>query len=202
MKSKYILSLYKQYCSSKGKTYDKFNILNDIDFLVWIKSLHNQTIIYSDYLRYLNVSLSKDSTIEDDKGKYDSIGEKLTTIVSPFAETLGYQNSQMLVTDEGPLIFMGSSIFNANGCDLFLTHNPFNLVIINKMALLHNIGLNICFGVYGNVTDADKELKLKTIEELFEKVSDGLEIYYDTLDDNYFACIKSERNVKKKTLVR
>lgn len=199
MKSKYILLLYKQYCDSLGKHYDTFNIITDTEFIIYLSLLTKRTINYANYLNYLGLCLTNDTTIELNKGKYDSLGKELVTIVSPFAETLGCQNSELLVNNN-PLVVMGSSVFIADNCDLFLTHNPIIKQSISDIALLHNIGANICIGIHGNVSDKDRDQKLKMLESCATKMSDDIGFYYDTKRDNYYACIKSERKVKRKSL--
>ena len=202
MKSKYILLLYKQYCETVGKQYDKFNIIVDIEFIKYLSFLVKRTIDYANYLNYLGLCLTNDTTIELNKGKYDSLGKELVTIVSPFAETIGCQNSELLICDENPLVIIGASIFTADNCDWFLTHNPIIRSSVSNITLLHNIGENVCIGIYGKTTDKDRYKKLKMLEECATKMSDDIGFYYDTDKDNYFSCIKSERKIKRKVLTR
>lgn len=202
MKSKYILLLYKQYCDSVGKQYDKFNVMTDTEFIIFLSLLTKQTINYGNYLNYLDLCLNNNTTIELNKGKYDSLGNELVTIVSPFAETLGLKNSELLVCDSNPFIVMGVSVYSLDNCDLLITHNPIFRNSLNDIILLHNIGANVCIGIYGNVKDKDKEEKFKMLKECAEKMSDNIGFYYDTEADNYYSCIKSERKVKKHILTR
>ena len=60
--------------------------------------------------------------MEIGKGKYDSIGSSLVTIVSPYADTLGYRNSDITVCGNIPYVIMGTSIYDASNCEMFLTH--------------------------------------------------------------------------------
>ena len=173
MKSKYILLLYKQYCDSVGKQYDIFNITTDTEFIIYLSLLTKRTINYANYLNYLGLCLTNDTTIELNKGKYDSLGKELVTIVSPFAETLGCQNSELLVNNN-PLVVMGSSVFIADNCDLFLTHNPIIKQSISDIALLHNIGANVCIGIHGIISDKDRDQKLKMLEACETKMSDDI----------------------------
>lgn len=202
MKIKYIFNLYKQYCASIGKEYNEFNIINDFEFILWIESLSKQTKLYGEYLKYLYGDLKSSNTIEIGKGKYDSLGDKLVTIVSPFAETLGYRNCELIVQEDKAYVIMGTRVFTVDGCNLYLTHNPFVKNSIVDMTVLHSKGKNICLGMYGSVNDKDKNLKIQLLEKTLEKMSDGIEFCYDTLDDTYFCCVKSKEKVKKKTLIR
>lgn len=201
MQSKYILLLYKQYCDSIGKRYDYLNITKDNNFVIWLYSLLKQTIDYSKYLSYLGVNLFNKTAIELNKGKYDSFGKESVMVVSPFAETLDCQNSEMIVIENTPLIITEKSIFTLH-CDLFLTHNPVDNCNINGLISLHNTGSNICIGVYGTTSDKDREVKLKKLRNFALESTNGIQFYYDTDNDNYYGCIKSERKIKKKTLIR
>lgn len=197
MKSEYLFCLYYQYCKSVGKKYDKFNILNDTDFVEWVSRLYKQTKMYGDYLSFLDINLSSETAIEINKGKYDSLGLKLVSVVSSFGETFGLNNGKLIIYDDRPLVLMSSSIFKANNCDLFLTHNPYDICDIDKIKQLHDTGLNICLGMYGHISDKDRETKVKKLHSMADGTIDGLGFYYDTVDDDYFACVKSERKVRK-----
>lgn len=197
MKSEYLFCLYNQYCKSVGKKYDKFNILNDIDFVEWVSRLYKQTKMYGDYLSFLDINLSDETAIEINKGKYDSLGLKLVAVVSSFGETFGLNNGKLIIYDDRPLVLMSSSIFKADNCDLFLTHNPYDICDIEKIKQLHDTGLNICLGMYGHISDKDRETKVKSLYGASNATMDGLGFYYDTANDDYFACVKSERKVKK-----
>ena len=197
----YIFNLYRQYCLAVGKVYDKFNLLNDDDFFLWIKLLKTQTEIYSYYLEYLDVNLSSDSSMEIGKGKYDSIGSSLVTMVSPYADTLGYRNSDITVCGNIPYVIMGTSIYDASNCEMFLTHNSYDS-IISKLISLHECNYSICVGFYGSISDKDKNDKLNMLENILKECCDNLELSSDTLDGNYFSCIRSKWKVKRRILTR
>lgn len=200
MSSRYILYLYKQYCSSIGKEFNKLNIFIDFDFIDWLEEINNNTNIYRTYLESLNIELGCFSAVEIGKGKYDSLGKENVSIVSPFAETLGLQKSSLIIHNDEPIIVSNSSIYKIDECNLFLTHNPFSENDIKNMIMIHNIGLNICLGIYGDNNDKDRIEKLKILKNIMEQLDNDLKFYYDTQDINYFACIKSERKVLKKQL--
>ncbi len=202
MKSKYILLLYKQYCEAVGKQYNKFGVTTDMGFIIYLSLLTKRTMDYGNYLSYLGLCLTSDRAIELNKGKYDSLGKELVTIVSPFAETLNCQNSGLLVYDNNPIVIMGTSVFSLDNCDLFVTHNPIIRHSINDIVLLHNNGANVCIGIHGQISDKDRDGKLKMLEDCVAKMDDGIGFYYDTERENYYSCIKSERKIKKHILTR
>lgn len=198
---RYILHLYKHYCNSIGKECTELYIFVDNGFIDWIKKLYINTSLYKKYLESLDIVIDIYSSIEIGKGKYDSIGKDYTTIVSPFAETMNLVNSRLFVEELVPIIICGSKIYDIKDCDIFLTHNPFIERDITNMCLLHNLGNNICLGVYGEKCDKDVIFKLKKLKEIINEL-DNLKFYYDTLDNTYFACIKSSNKVKRNILTK
>ena len=198
MKSEYLFCLYKQYCQSIGMKYDIYNIFSDANFINWVSGLYKQTKLYGNYLLSLDVDLACDSVIEINKGKYDSLGLNLVSVISNYAETLGLKNGSLLIRNNEPLVLISSSIFEVDSCDLFLTHNPYDMCDIAMFRQLYDIGLNICLGMYGQISDKDMEVKLKNLHSLAKDSIDDLRLYYDTLGNDYFACIKSARKIKRK----
>lgn len=197
MKSEYLFCLYNQYCKSVGKKYDKFIILNDTDFVEWVCGFYKRTKMYGDYLAFLDMNLSCETTIEINKGKYDSLGLKLVSVVSPFGEMIGLNNGRLIIYNDRPFVLMSSSIFKVDNCNLILTHNPYDICDIDIIKQIHDTGLNICLGMYGCISDKDRETKVKKLHSMVDETMDGLDFYYDTAGDDYFACVKSERKVKK-----
>ncbi len=199
MNLNYLLCLYEQFCKALGKSYSKQNIFTDLDFFNWLSILQKQTRLYGEYLKYLDI-LDRNLIVELDKGKYDTIGTNLVTIISPFASSLGLQNSNIIVKDI-PLVLRDNKIYYLDS-ELILTHNPYSILTLNNLISLHNMGLNICLGVYGSNLDKDKKDKLTILKNIFKRLNDDIEISYDTLNDTYFGIITSKRYVKTKELVR
>lgn len=200
--TRYILHLYKQYCDSLGKECFNLNLFNDNDFIEWIVQLNKNTGTYRDFIDSIGVSIGKNLSIELGKGEYDSIGKDSTTVVSPFAETMGIANTRLIVGDDTPIIIHDSRIYGIGECNSIITHNPFIEKDVRNLIMMHNMGINICLGIYGDTSDKDSKKKLEILRRSSELMTDGLEFYYDTCNSNYFACVKSERKVKKKILIR
>jgi hypothetical protein len=198
--SNYILHLYKQYCDSLGIECNNINLFCDNDFIEWIEELKQNTRLYKNYIEYLGVNLGKYSSIELDKGKYDSIGKEFTSIVSFYADTMNIANTRLVVHDDSPIIIYDSKIYGIGDCNSIITHNPFMKRDITNLILMHNMGFNICLGIYGNESDKDKLKKLEILKKISETMTDDLEFYYDTEDRKYLACIKSERKIKSRVL--
>ena len=82
----------------------------------------------------------------------------------------------------------------------YFVHNKDNVIqVINyfrEIDKLHNIGHNIAFGVFGNLSDFDKKDKLQYIESLKKTISDDYEIEYETINGTYICVLKSKRKIK------
>lgn len=197
MISNYLLLLYKQFCDSIGKKCCEYNILSDQDFAPWLLNLKEGTREYSAFLEYLGVLNNSYGLVELNKGKFDTLGIDEIAIVSPFAETMDLKTRSLFVSENIPIIQSGPSLYDASNVDSFLTHNPYSRYYIGCMDQVHLLGNNICLGVFGKKEDSDKILKLKELERFASLLDEQCEVYYDTNNDYYFGCVKSERKVKK-----
>jgi len=197
MLNKYLLCLYHQYCMSKGNicVYDDLSKLS-YEFTEWISKNRLLAHEYLDYLKYLEV-VPNDNIIEIGKGRYDSISNQEMEIVSPFANSLGFENSEFLIIGTIPIIEKQKEIFVAN-TDILLTHNPYFLESIFNWSKIHNSKkYDISVGMYGSIYDKDYEEKIKILKILANQMSDDYRFDYDTDKDKYFCSLNSDRKTKK-----
>ena len=202
MISNYLLLLYKQFCNSVGKKYCEYNILNDPDFAPWIINLKKSSQEYADYLSYLGLFSNKNGIVEINKGKFDTLGLEEISIVSPFAQTIDLKNRSLFVSDSIPIIQSGPTLYDASNVDYFITHNPYSIYYTGELDQIHMLGHNICFGVFGKEDDSDKILKLKELERFASTLDEQCGVYYETNNDYYFGCVKSERKIKVNKLIK
>lgn len=198
----YLLLLYKQFCDSIGKEYCEYNILNDQDFAPWLLNLKKTSIEYASFLDYLGVLNSSYGLVEINKGKFDTLGSEGISIVSPFAETMDLKNRNLFISENIPIIQSGATLYDATNVDYFMTHNPYSRYYIGELDQIHMLGHNICFGVFGKEDDSDKILKLKELERFASSLDEQCGVYYETNNDYYFGCVKSERKIKVNKLIK
>lgn len=195
----YIIKLYKQYCD----TYNiEFNIkmINSKEFINWI--VKNKKLLEK-YKRYLiNIGyISSKNTAEIGKGIYDSISEDNIEIISPYAETLGKQNSRLFIVTGIPIVKKQNKIIYPSQ-ELLLTHNPYNEEL-SDWKDIHNNGIyDISVGVYGNIHDKNYKKKLYMIKELSKTMNDDFIINYETDNDEYYCSIHSKRKILSKILIK
>lgn len=199
---RYIFHLYRQYCNAINKECIYYNMLNDNIFLEWLIRLKKNTKIYRDYIIYLEGEINKYSTIEFDKCKYDSIGKDYTTIVSPFASTLNLANMDFIVTSDKPLVIFDTDLYDASICNRFITHNPYFQDDTKKIIDLHNMGTNVCLGMYGDISDNDRLTKLKILKKSIQLMEGDAEFNFERYGTSYLACIRSKRKIKRKALTK
>ena len=198
MLNKYLLYLYYQYCKATGISV-KLEDLKELnyEFLEWVARNKLISKEYLQYLVYLGV-LSEKSVLEIGKGRYDTISGENIEIVSPFASSLGKEDSDLLIIDSMPLIAERKRIIVPN-VDILLTHNPYFPEILVNWDRIHNSGqYDISIGMYGSIHDKDWQEKIEVLEILSEKLDDDYRIDYDTDDDKFFCVLNSDRKIKRK----
>lgn len=198
----YLLYLYNQYCAAEGKEFIEYNILDDYGFLDWLSKLRKNTDMFGEYLMNLNVELGRDRSIELGKGRYDSLGKDYSTIVSPFAMTMGLKNTKLTMNPTEAFIIVNSRRFKIPSGTTIYTQNPFEKYDIKNIIHMHNIGMGICLGFYGDLRDEDRKLKLEILKSVYQSLDDDVEYSYDTDQDNYYALVRSSRLVLRKRLTR
>ena len=202
MSKRYILNLYKQYCEARGLACNPMNeTIKSYDFFEWIA--YNQLLAkeYGDYLQCLGYGDSR-KIAEVGKGRYDSIAKDQMKVISPYADTLGLPNSELLILGNVPLIKQEKRIIVPEQ-PILLTHNPFGEMGIIDWSLVHNAGVyNISIGMFGNVHDEDRLKKVELLHEISKKMNEDHVISYDTDQDKYFYSLNSNRMIRKKELSR
>ena len=196
MEYKYLVCLYIQYCNSIKKNCNVNEFMTDKEFIEWLVINRERLKIYKNFLTYLGIDFNS-GVAELNKGKYDSISDNDSTIISPFGNTLDKDKSELLFYDEQPIIISNSSISDVNDIELFTTHNPYNINYFRGMDKLHNIGYNIVFGVFGDISDFDTKDKLQYIEYLKKTLSQDYEVEYETINGTYICVLKSKRKIKR-----
>ena len=108
---KYLFNLFRQFNEMQGIEYTNFNDpVYFENFCFWLIEQRKCGKIYQDFIQYLGFDIDNSDTVELRKGKYDSIALPNTTIVSPFASSLGKENKELFVFQGEPLI-IGSNNF-------------------------------------------------------------------------------------------
>lgn len=196
---KYLIKLYKQYCDAYNIEFD-IKKLNSTEFINWIIKNKKLSKKYKIYLTNIGYISSK-YKVEIGKGKYDSISDDDIKIISPYAETLGKQNSRLIIANGEPIIKRQNKLIIPNQ-ELLLTHNPYDDEL-SGWKDIHNNGIyDISVGVYGNIYDKNYKKKLYMIKELSRTMNDDFIIDYETDNDEYYCSIHSKRKVLSKVLIR
>lgn len=188
----YIINLYKNYCNIVGKKFDERELVSDNYFIKWIQQLESQTVLFKDYLDFAGIELDPSKTVELEKGKYDSLGSDLATIISPYADTMNLPKGEICYFRDGAVIDSGNNMKYADRYNLFLTHNPYALLNIKNLLLLEKLGHTICLGMYGSKSDKDKNQKLDLLYNLRKYLSKKSKVLIDSHNDNYLAILKTK----------
>lgn len=199
--NEYFALLFNQFNESVG--YKKIYLNSDDyinEFVNWLENLKKISHLYSEFANYEGIDLYDDGYIELNKGKCDSM--KNTNIISPFASTLGIQNAKLVVCQGEPNIIIGSNVKKGQVVDTYTTFNPYSDYYLNDLDVLHNCGINICYGIFGKNSDINMEIKVKKFLEFVSKLKDDHICSLENIDGNYVGIVFSKRKNKKLSLIR
>ena len=152
---------------------------------------------YINFLSDIDVVNNQNLLAELNKVKYDSLAVNNIFLVSLFAETMNCNNRELFTLNNIPIIQSDTTLYDASNVDYFITHNPYSAYYLSNLDQIHLLGYNICFGMFGKKYDSDKLQKLNTLKIFADSLNDQFQMYYETSDDCYFGCIKSQRKIKK-----
>lgn len=152
---------------------------------------------YINFLSDIDVVNNQNLLAELNKGKYDSLAVNNIFLVSLFAETMNCNNRELFTLNNIPIIQSDTTLYDASNVDYFITYNPYSAYYLSNLDQIHLLGYNICFGMFGKKYDSDKLQKLNTLKIFADSLNDQFQRYYETSDDCYFGCIKSQRKIKK-----
>lgn len=152
---------------------------------------------YINFLSNIDVVNNQNLLVEFNKGKYDSLAINNIFLVSLFAETMNCNNRELFTLNNIPIIQSGTTLYNASNVDYFITHNPYSTYYLSNLDQIHLLGYNICFGMFGKIYDSDRLQKLNILKKFADSLNDQFQMYYETNNDCYFGCIKSQRKNKK-----
>ena len=199
MNEEYTLKLVEQYIkATNNQNYDNNK------FIDWLNEYIKMTKEYSIYMDYIGVDLESSLSAEVEKGKYDSIVSESSLIISKYADTLNKEKSELIFKNNELAILKKGIIMYPDEIELFITHNPYSLDLVNNWNKIHNdLGKNICIGVYGKIYDNDIQDKIEFMKHFKTRLNSEITVNYDTKFDNVFCTITSDRKklVKKKSLL-
>ena len=198
---KYLFNLFRQFNEMQGIEYTNFNDpVYFENFCFWLIEQRKCGKIYQDFIQYLGFDIDNPDAVELRKGKYDSIALHNTTIVSPFASSLGKENKELFVFQGEPLIIGSNNKIECQVAETYLTQNPYSRKYLEGIGYFGSLGKEVCIGAFGNLTDRDIEDKIRRIRSYGEETLPYLVEDYKTLDNKYFYVLrtgfKQKRNIK------
>jgi len=198
--NKYLLCLFEQFNESRGYNRKDFKSNDYIEeFSCWIKLMKKNILIYQYYLQENQIDLNNEYTKELNKGKYDTISLPNTSIISPYGQSLGKENSQIYMFQGEPLIINGSNIKREQVVGTYITQNPYSLDNLDFFKYCIENDVEFLLGVFGTITDKDIKTKINRIQRIksmYDKVSEN----YETYNGTYIYTIQNRGKVLNKTL--
>ena len=216
-KKRYLNLLALQYSMALGiKAMDTKSKSFEKDMINWIYERQAIGKKYVDFLNYLGLDVTTRETAEIGKGKFDTIVKDYdTTIITPY-EYMDNNSDRLFKyeffpTKDIPGLIKTSiegridEIVSApDYLKKFVTQNPYERTDLMGFEELHNgNNFDIIVGMYGHIHDNDKEMKLKQLKELRDKLtSDDYAVDYEVDRDSYLATIYSDRKQLEKIKVK
>lgn len=199
----YLLNLCKQFNEAFGINSPNFDDACYVEaFNYWLSELRINSQKYQQFVSEIGVDIDNEKTTELRKGKYDSISLPNTRIVSPYGETLGRENSDIIMFQGEPIIFGSNKIEREQVAGTYITQNPYSLRNLSAINYFYEMGANICIGVYGNNSDKDKNKKIAQLEEYKKIFLLGASKEYATFNDTYFYILRKKGKVLGRGLRR
>lgn len=179
------------------------------DFKIWLEVQKEYLKIYNQALKDLEVPYDNVYCAEIGKGSFDSVvlDETATTIITPYIKN-DEDNKKNIILPFDVKIINGVVTLQKeehpkiiNGFNRYMTQNPYTKQHLNGWAHLHLNNQPITIGVYGKITDKDREQKLNLIKSVKEQLESNFlflenEIYQDT----YISILSTKPSDQEKSL--
>ena len=188
--------LLKQYNRATGSNckdvYDK-------QFKEWLVKYSCDLNAYIEFLEARGYSFKDTNIAELDKGPFDSIlvrtgaenlKERLITEIAP---ALKIPKRKVKIAKKEIKILHNGQLYPIDEYDSFMSYNLSSRNQLDRFSMIHNLGKDIVYGVFGNKTDLDKRTKLEGVQSIYKNMNNGeFEIAYNETQDSYFYMVSSK----------
>lgn len=203
--NQYIEKLINQYVNSEAiKHIDMNSKMFKQEFVLWINQMQKISQGYLELLKDLNVEFDSQDMAEIGKGKYDSIvlNNNSTIMITPYIDeeiSNPVAHYQFTVSDYRPAVIYNDSRNRFINIGNIMTQNPYSESDIFNWNQLHNSKTcNITIGVYGKVSDKNRKLKIKLLENFSKELDSNFNMDGYEYKNNYYYAVTSHKKVLKK----
>jgi len=218
-KNDYYDLLVKQYYESISN--NPYMLLSNIGYnnfnkniINWLKERQKIANRYVEFLKSNGKDITTMETAEVEKGKHDSVASAYnTTIITPYFYPENKENKNkkilrysFLPTSDVPGLLKFDNAGNLKEIlcspgyiSTYITENPYSRNDLFGFEELCNSNYyDIIVGMYGNIYDGDKQMKLNNLKRLRDKlIGNDIEFKYDVDNNYYFAMVASNKNKDK-----
>lgn len=205
MDIKYLIEQFKR---ATGVTYFDYHDKDcQKELIEWIATRRKMGSVYGMFLDNFGRNIDRTTCAEVSKSSHDSIIlSSKTTMITPYNHDLA-KNGQRLILPVELKIYEGIPaievptedgrkglvMISPESIDTYITQNPYTREHLASWENLHNRGTNVIVGVYGNVSDKDKEEKLRMLRSFRGKLEGYSKEEYGVKNDGYYYAIISNR---------
>ena len=188
--------LLKQYNRATGANckdvYDKH-------FREWLVQYSCDLNAYIDFLESRGYSFKDSNIAELDKGPFDSIlvrtgaSNLKERLITENASALHISKRRVKIAKKEIKILHNGQLFSIDDYDSFMSYNLSSRNQLDRFSMIHNLGKDILYGVFGNKNDLDKKYKLEGVQSIYNNMNNGeFEICYHDSEDTYFYMVSSK----------
>ena len=213
----YALELYILYCNKLG--YDPSNVVkyiidnnisnsntlfsSDNNFKQWTLINYNMIDIYVDHLLKMGIDPKNDDVIELYKGKLDAADKERKNLISPYASTLGENNSILYKKDKILFKVTKDNVEKIDDGKTFLIQNPYSVTTL--LYLLETLGgtnNKVIVTFWGNANDVNRNKLFLMMNEVISflnmNVKEDFKINFEENNGVYInSFIMNTKSIKK-----
>ena len=207
MTTKSMEKIINQFASAKGKNEIHINSKDSLlEFGAWLKEYKKASEDYLEILDYYGLKYDNSFCAEVGKNQYDSIimDYKTKIITQNLSDFKKIESDRLIegnvaIKKATPILVRpnkeDTEILN-QFINTYMIHNPYSFDDINGWENLHNLSENnIIVGVFGNLSDKDRNEKLEALTQFRNKlIKNSFIEEYETNQDMYYYVIGSKRN--------
>ena len=178
MNNNYLEKLYKQYQESIGINTNNYDF-NNKEFIKWLEKLKKNTLTYKNFLLDNGIMIDSIFTCEIGKSPVDTITSVNTQIQSSYMNPTNFNSADIL---------------------MYLTHNAYKREDIDILLEKCRGEVGVCYGVYGNINDKDKNKKINDTHLLYAKIFEitDVNMAFSKIDNLYVTTVYTKKRLKYK----
>ena len=190
------LDLLKQYNRATGSNCKS---VYDVEFREWLTRYSYELGKYIEFLRQSGYDVKTSDIVELDKGPFDSILVRTHAkdiekrLITENAEELNIPKKRIKIKKKEIKILHNGVYYPIDDYNSFMSYNLSSRGQLDRFSMIHNIGKDILYGVFGSKSDLDKRQKLEDVQSIYRKMKDlDFDLNYHEDAEAYYYLVSSK----------